>query len=75
MCIKVIITNRWLIWVAIESISLASHKLLGVKVLLCCRDGGLKREKVKESYKEEQQKMYSSMIVGSDCHETSAGAT
>uniref|UniRef100_A0A671M867 Glycerol-3-phosphate acyltransferase 3-like n=1 Tax=Sinocyclocheilus anshuiensis TaxID=1608454 RepID=A0A671M867_9TELE len=26
-------------------------------------DGGLKREKVKESFKEEQQKMYSSMIV------------
>ncbi|XP_051733728.1 glycerol-3-phosphate acyltransferase 3 [Ctenopharyngodon idella] len=36
-------------------------------------DGGLKREKVKESYKEEQQKMYSSMIVGSDCHEASVG--
>uniref|UniRef100_A0A671M844 Glycerol-3-phosphate acyltransferase 3-like n=1 Tax=Sinocyclocheilus anshuiensis TaxID=1608454 RepID=A0A671M844_9TELE len=34
-------------------------------------DGGLKREKVKESFKEEQQKMYSSMIVGLDCHETS----
>lgn len=33
---------------------------------LCCRDGGLKREKVKQSYKEEQQKMYSSMIVGQD---------
>uniref|UniRef100_A0A673N2U3 Glycerol-3-phosphate acyltransferase 3-like n=1 Tax=Sinocyclocheilus rhinocerous TaxID=307959 RepID=A0A673N2U3_9TELE len=29
-------------------------------------DGGLKREKVKESFKEEQQKMYSSMIVGLD---------
>ncbi|MCI4386684.1 hypothetical protein PGIGA_G00065200 [Pangasianodon gigas] len=29
-------------------------------------DGGLKREKVKQSYKEEQQKMYSSMIVGQD---------
>ncbi|KAI3361894.1 hypothetical protein L3Q82_002218 [Scortum barcoo] len=27
-------------------------------------DGGLKRGKVKESYKEEQQKMYSSIIVG-----------
>lgn len=27
-------------------------------------DGGLKRAKVKEAYKEEQQKMYSSMIVG-----------
>ncbi|ROL47516.1 Glycerol-3-phosphate acyltransferase 4 [Anabarilius grahami] len=36
-------------------------------------DGGLKRGKVKESYKEEQQKMYSSMIVGSDCHEASVG--
>ncbi|KAM9451321.1 glycerol-3-phosphate acyltransferase 3 [Clarias gariepinus] len=29
-------------------------------------DGGLKREKVKQTYKEEQQKMYSSMIVGQD---------
>lgn len=29
-----------------------------------CRDGGLKRQKVKDSYKEEQQKMYSSIIVG-----------
>lgn len=29
-----------------------------------CRDGGLKRGKVKDSYKEEQQKMYSSIIVG-----------
>lgn len=28
------------------------------------RDGGLKRQKVKDSYKEEQQKMYSSIIVG-----------
>ncbi|KAL2099741.1 hypothetical protein ACEWY4_004135 [Coilia grayii] len=27
-------------------------------------DGGLKREKVKETLKEEQQKMYSSMVVG-----------
>uniref|UniRef100_A0A672NUJ4 Glycerol-3-phosphate acyltransferase 3 n=1 Tax=Sinocyclocheilus grahami TaxID=75366 RepID=A0A672NUJ4_SINGR len=36
-------------------------------------DGGLKREKVKESFKEEQQKMYSSMIVGLDCHEASEG--
>lgn len=34
-------------------------------------DGGLKREKVKESLKEEQQKMYSNMIVGSDFHEAS----
>uniref|UniRef100_A0A9J7ZG76 Glycerol-3-phosphate acyltransferase 3 n=1 Tax=Cyprinus carpio carpio TaxID=630221 RepID=A0A9J7ZG76_CYPCA len=36
-------------------------------------DGGLKRERVKESFKEEQQKMYSSMIVGLDCHEASVG--
>ncbi len=43
------------------------------KVSLCCRDGGLKREKVKESLKEEQQKMYSNMIVGSDFHEASVG--
>ncbi|XP_062912879.1 glycerol-3-phosphate acyltransferase 4 [Mobula hypostoma] len=28
-------------------------------------DGGLKREKVKNTYKEEQQKLYSKMIVGS----------
>lgn len=27
-------------------------------------DGGLKRQKVKDSYKQEQQKMYSSIIVG-----------
>ena len=30
----------------------------------CVRDGGLKRGKVKDSFKEEQQKMYSSIIVG-----------
>ena len=30
------------------------------------RDGGLKRARVKDSLKEEQQKMYSSMIVGPD---------
>lgn len=36
-------------------------------VLLClCRDGGLKRAKVKESFKEQQQKQYSSMVVGDD---------
>lgn len=29
-----------------------------------CRDGGRKRQKVKDSYKQEQQKMYSSIIVG-----------
>ncbi|XP_056138992.1 glycerol-3-phosphate acyltransferase 3-like [Lampris incognitus] len=29
-------------------------------------DGGLKRAKVKESYKEQQQKKYSSMVVGDD---------
>lgn len=28
------------------------------------RDGGLKREKVKDTFKEEQQKLYSKMIVG-----------
>ncbi|KAM4635592.1 glycerol-3-phosphate acyltransferase 3 [Polymixia lowei] len=36
-------------------------------------DGGLKRSKVKDSFKEEQQKMYSSMIVGeegSNSHKT-----
>lgn len=31
-------------------------------------DGGLKRQKVKDSYKEEQQKMYSSIIVGQNGH-------
>nr|XP_021324485.1 glycerol-3-phosphate acyltransferase 3 isoform X1 [Danio rerio] len=36
-------------------------------------DGGLKRSKVKESFKEEQQKMYSSMIVGLDSHEATVG--
>ncbi|XP_053509888.1 glycerol-3-phosphate acyltransferase 3-like [Ictalurus furcatus] len=29
-------------------------------------DGGLKRAKVKDSFKQEQQKMYSSMVVGDD---------
>lgn len=29
-----------------------------------CRDGGLKRGKVKDSLKEKQQKMYSRIIVG-----------
>lgn len=33
-----------------------------------CRDGGLKRQKVKDSYKEEQQKMYSSIIVRQNGH-------
>lgn len=28
------------------------------------RDGGLKREKVKDAFKEEQQKLYSKMISG-----------
>lgn len=29
-----------------------------------CRDGGLKREKVKDTFKEEQQKLYSKILVG-----------
>ena len=29
-----------------------------------CRDGGLKRDKVKDTFKEEQQKLYSKMLVG-----------
>lgn len=32
--------------------------------LCLIRDGGLKREKVKDTFKEEQQKLYSKMIVG-----------
>lgn len=32
-------------------------------LFLCCRDGGLKRAKVKDSFKEEQQKNYSKMLV------------
>ncbi len=28
------------------------------------RDGGLKREKVKDTFKEEQQKLYSKILVG-----------
>lgn len=31
-----------------------------------CRDGGLKRAKVKDTFKEQQQKKYSSMVVGDD---------
>lgn len=34
--------------------------------LCICRDGGLKRTKVKASFKEQQQKQYSSMVVGDD---------
>ncbi|XP_071770406.1 glycerol-3-phosphate acyltransferase 3 isoform X1 [Centroberyx gerrardi] len=37
-------------------------------------DGGLKRGKVKDSFKEEQQKMYSSMIVGQDGSSSPQGA-
>lgn len=37
-----------------------------------CRDGGLKRAKVKESFKEEQQKQYSSMVVGDDSGSSSS---
>lgn len=33
-------------------------------VPMCCRDGGLKRAKVKDTFKEEQQKLYSKMLVG-----------
>lgn len=32
-------------------------------LLLCSRDGGLKRAKVKDTFKEEQQKNYSKMLV------------
>ena len=39
--------------------------LLGVLMCLSVlRDGGLKRAKVKDAFKEEQQKNYSKMIVG-----------
>lgn len=45
-------------------------------VLVCvCRDGGLKRAKVKESFKEEQQKQYSNMVVGDDSSGHSDWAT
>lgn len=32
-------------------------------LLVCSRDGGLKRAKVKDTFKEEQQKNYSKMLV------------
>jgi len=38
-----------------------------LEVFMCLsilRDGGLKRAKVKDTFKEEQQKNYSKMIVG-----------
>lgn len=35
-------------------------------VLSACRDGGLKRAKVKETFKEQQQKKYSNMVVRDD---------
>ena len=41
-----------------------SSELLQLRFLSPVRDGGLKRGKVKDSFKEEQQKMYSSTIVG-----------
>ncbi len=39
-----------------------------LKVYYCVshRDGGLKRAKVKDSLKEQQQKKYSHMVVGDD---------
>lgn len=38
-----------------------------LKLTVCVyRDGGLKRGKVKDTLKEQQQKMYSSMVVGED---------
>ncbi|XP_062398830.1 glycerol-3-phosphate acyltransferase 3-like [Sardina pilchardus] len=37
-----------------------------------CWDGGLKRGKVKDTLKEQQQKMYSSMVVGDDSSSGSA---
>lgn len=47
--------------------------MVGVKVCLMsciclclCRDGGLKRAKVKDTFKEQEQKKYSSMVVGDD---------
>lgn len=43
---------------------LITVRLKHLKVITFCRDGGLKRQKVKDFYKEEQQKMYSSIIVG-----------
>ena len=34
------------------------------------RDGGLKRAKVKETFKEEQQKLYSKVLVGEQVDQT-----
>lgn len=44
------------------------NSLFGLYLLFIClfnpRDGGLKRAKVKDTFKEEQQKNYSKMLVG-----------
>lgn len=37
--------------------------MMAYSLLFLCRDGGLKRAKVKDSFKEEQQKNYSKMLV------------
>uniref|UniRef100_A0A8C7SRB3 1-acylglycerol-3-phosphate O-acyltransferase 9, like n=1 Tax=Oncorhynchus mykiss TaxID=8022 RepID=A0A8C7SRB3_ONCMY len=46
--------------------SVIAHQGGLTRCLFPCRDGGLKRAKVKDTYREEQQKKYSSMVVGSE---------
>lgn len=47
-----------------SSVSAACSSWSVTNVPMCCRDGGLKRAKVKDTFKEEQQKLYSKMLVG-----------
>lgn len=44
--------------------ALFTASLPDINICFVCRDGGLKRAKVKDTFKEEQQKLYSKMLVG-----------
>lgn len=50
-----------MVWMISTTLSLSCLYLAGFR-----RDGGLKRAKVKDTFKEQQQKMYSNMVVGDD---------
>lgn len=60
--------RRWHLLESVSSKCSGCPSVLRLRPLssdpLCLRDGGLKRAKVKDSLKEEQQQMYSSIILG-----------
>lgn len=67
----ILMRELWRFFVSAEKQSSASgcdasgQEVLAITCSLSLiRDGGLKREKVKDTFKEEQQKLYSKMIVG-----------